>query len=116
MPKLKDESLEGRSYDRWQRMVKRTRMDDSKIDPRWLTYANFLADVGLPPAADYRLVRIKRRQGWFPGNTEWIKTEKRGHYSLENQERKEAEAALRFNWAGLPMAYVKGRDKVPAGT
>jgi len=38
---------------------------------RWMTFANFIADVGLPPFPGAQLDRIENDKGYEPGNVRW---------------------------------------------
>jgi len=44
-----------------------------KIDPRWLVFENFLADMGEPPTKKYKfsIDRIDNRKGYFKENCKW---------------------------------------------
>lgn len=48
---------------------------------RWLTFENFLADMGQPPSADHTIEREDNMRGYEPGNCVWL------HKSLQAQHR-----------------------------
>lgn len=43
-----------------------------KVCERWLTFANFLADMGERPEEGLELDRINNERGYEPGNCRWI--------------------------------------------
>ena len=39
---------------------------------QWSRYANFIADMGLPPSPEAQLDRIDNDRGYEPGNVRWL--------------------------------------------
>ncbi len=68
------------TYYAWMNMVRRgtgkvmqKNYADRGIDvcPEWLTFSNFLRDMGERPSDDLTLERIDNSEGYFPGNCKW---------------------------------------------
>lgn len=69
------------TYQSWQAMLKRTLYPSAKdycrygakgirVVDRWLTFVNFLADMGIRPSGT-TLDRINGKEGYGPGNCRW---------------------------------------------
>ena len=68
------------TYKSWASMCGRVRGDVGTsdcyayvdMDPRWLDFEVFLADVGERPSLDYTLDRIDNDKGYWPENVRWL--------------------------------------------
>lgn len=70
------------TYNSWHNMLKRVRCQNSKgyethggrgitVCERWLTFINFLADMGERPGREFSIDRINNSKGYEPGNCKW---------------------------------------------
>jgi len=66
----------------WRSMLARCRNKNSKdyeyygakgisVCKRWLSYENFILDMGNRPSADHSLDRINTKKGYMPSNCRW---------------------------------------------
>lgn len=71
-----------REYSIWSNMLTRCRNENNEAYPdyggrgitvcdRWLTFENFLADMGRAPSRRYSLDRLDNDKGYEPGNCAW---------------------------------------------
>ena len=60
----------------WREMLRRCRNGDKyyvgvQVCTRWLSFENFLADIGRRPSAAYQIDRINPHGNYQPGNVRW---------------------------------------------
>lgn len=65
-------------YQNWSSMKSRTykyaynaRYAHVDMDPRWLDFYVFLADMGPKPGSNFTVDRLDRSKGYWPGNCRW---------------------------------------------
>lgn len=99
-----------REYGIWQTMLTRCRNPKRKDYPayggrgitvcdRWLSFENFIADMGRRPTPEHTLERKDNSAGYAPGNCEWVSRAAQNR----NQRRR------RDNKSGFTGVYWKAR-------
>lgn len=82
-------------YDVWSSIVQRTTNRSNKrfsdyggrgidIDPRWLTFECFLADMGTRPSRKHSIERVDNDRGYGPENCKWVLPEVQNNNTRRN--------------------------------
>lgn len=69
-----------KAYELWSAMIQRARGNRAAsyaergigVCERWLSFENFLADMGNPPGPRYSVERVDNDKGYEPGNCKWL--------------------------------------------
>jgi hypothetical protein len=66
---------------------------------RWLTYENFVNDMGERPGKEYTIDRIDNEKGYFPGNCKWSTAKEQ---ATNRRQRKDARL-ITYNGEEKPL-------------
>lgn len=106
-------------YKRWHAMIRRCRNPTSAayknyggrgivVCPRWHSFKNFLADMGLPPPG-HTLDRINNDGNYEPGNCRW---------ASRHQQQRNTRRNIKLTIDGVTLTIVEWaeKNKVPKKT
>lgn len=80
-----------------------------KVCERWLSFENFLSDMGLRPSDHHSLDRIKNDLGYFAGNCRWALP----HEQMTNRRNTRF---VSVNGKDVPLATLAKQYAIPANT
>lgn len=82
---------------------------------RWLSFSNFIKDVGQPPGKEFTLDRIDNNKGYEPGNVKWStkieqasNTRRNVYIFFEGEKLTASQCARKFN---IPVHRILWRKK-----
>jgi hypothetical protein len=67
------------------------------VDPRWLDFSAFLADVGLRPSPAYSVDRIDNALGYAPCNVRWATRSQQAQNRRPRRDARSAEARVEYH-------------------
>ena len=105
-------------YDAWRSMVSRSREGQFKVHRSWTSkdgYENFLRDIGPRPSPGHRLVRVRAKHLFGPGNAEWSTAVVRQGVPRHLVTYRGREMALREVAAATGLSYTALQKRLSRG-